>query len=796
MDKPMRGDLIFSGRQSQASKLEVGGKGWMLLQLSERGYRVPPFFIVPTQARELVGSAIQSALDILGGDFYSVRSSVNLEDGVTHSFAGLFDTHLNVPRLEVTGRIADVRRSLGSPRVEAYLKDKGLESKLQMAIVVQQMVVADYSGVAFSRAPVGRSSDILIEAVEGLGEALVSGHANAKSFRLDRFGEAIQTPLSQGLKPEQIQAIHRLCLKLEKDFKFPVDLEWCLKNDVLYVLQVRPITKDFHPLRYFVDTNLVESYPGSVSPLTASFVKAGYRISFLESALILGAKGLALEQLEKHYSGLIEEVEGHLYYDLANYYSVLSSLPGGEVNIKNWHRMIGGAIENLDVVFEPVQKGSLDDLRALWRLLRFIWAQPRVLSRFVEGFDQKMEVIRRGNQGASLEVRLKTLVQLFEQPHGFGLTIVNDLVVMIGLKLMAKFLKTKKIEESQLYEFLDNHPGIESTKPLEELTKLIKLIDSSVWDKWAQLSQNQPLLSSEQATEILRSQGHEKDAQQINSFLQAYGDRAFHELKLECPTFNQSASQFLLLVRFLISGEALTPSSRTQVNFPVKLNPIESLLWRFISKLTTRSIQWREATRLRRSRFYNLIRELFTDLTLELLRTYPALSKYEPQRFFNLRIEDLKRWSIQGVDQASLEERLSLQPSVRTQFPEFLVLSSTDTIGENNSVDPDHPLSGQVACEGSVVGKALVVFDPLEALSITDLENYILVTPHTDPAWVYILSRCRGLVSEKGSILSHTAIIGRELNVPTLVGVKHACTILKTGEKIRLNTKEGIIERA
>ncbi len=793
----MKAQLISGTHVTDSSKSQVGGKGWMLLRLSERGYRVPAFFIIPTDYDLSLTDSIATELAKLPGGAFSVRSSVDLEDGINHSFAGLFETHLHVPTALVIEKIHEVKKSVESLRVQAYLTDKGLTNRLKMAVVVQEMISAEFSGVSFSRSPIGRSSDILIEVIEGVGEALVSGHVKPNTYRMDRFGEIVDEIISQekSLSRELLQEIFSLTLKLEKDFQFPVDLEWCVKDGWLLVLQVRPITQDFSPLRYFVDTNLAESYPGVVSPLTASFVKAAYRISFLESAVLLGASGETLAQLERHYSRLVENVEGHLYYDLSNYYSVLSSLPGGEVNIKNWHRMIGGEIQNLDIKFEPVKKKKQDDLKSLWRILRFIWAQDQVLGRFVTGFDQKINFIQSNWKHSSQKEKLKILINAFEHPHGFGLTILNDLVVMLGLKAMTKFLIAKGISESHLFGFLYSQHGVESTKPLESLSAVLKATNSAVWSLWDECVSKNPDLSSIEALEILESHNQNAAAKQISAFLDRYGDRSFEELKLESLTFKQSASQFLALVRFIQSGSEPRIKSRPEVSFPQKLNLFESLLWKLIRKITARSIQWRETTRLRRTQFYNLIRELFLDFVHDLKRSHEEVSQVRVMQFFNISIQDLKDWSEAGVDLQTLKQRVDAKLVERKNYPEFLCLADGDLIGQPARSNRQGELTGQVACEGETQGKALVIFSPLEALKIENLEEYILVTPHTDPAWVYILSRCRGLVSEKGSILSHTAIIGRELNVPTLVGVKNACSILRTGDLIRLNTKDGIIER-
>ena len=96
------------------------------------------------------------------------------------------------------------------------------------------------------------------------------------------------------------------------------------------------------------------------------------------------------------------------------------------------------------------------------------------------------------------------------------------------------------------------------------------------------------------------------------------------------------------------------------------------------------------------------------------------------------------------------------------------------------------PCSGGI-CEG-------------EALVITDVNNTgdvggkILVTKMTDPGWVFLLTRAEGIISEKGSLLSHTAIISRELKIPSIVGVKGLMDTIKTGDLIRMNADKGRIE--
>ena len=131
--------------------------------------------------------------------------------------------------------------------------------------------------------------------------------------------------------------------------------------------------------------------------------------------------------------------------------------------------------------------------------------------------------------------------------------------------------------------------------------------------------------------------------------------------------------------------------------------------------------------------------------------------------------------------------------NLKRDYPEFLVIG----IGEfpfKSTIKLSHTegtLVGRCASGGVVEGIPLVVDTPADAFNRKDLSDCILVTKHTDPAWVYIMARCKGLISEKGSLLSHTAIIGREMGLPTVVGVKNATKILVNIERITLNGDTG-----
>ncbi|OGN29835.1 MAG: hypothetical protein A3A33_00920 [Candidatus Yanofskybacteria bacterium RIFCSPLOWO2_01_FULL_49_25] len=200
-------------RQTDARR--IGNKAAMLGELMQRKMNVPNGFIILQKANR---QEILEAFDDLGSSRVAVRSSAPGEDGMKKSHAGQFMTVLNVRRPTLMSAIKKVRVS--GPR---------------MSVIVQTMIQPTYAGVAFSKNPVtNNKNEIIIEAVRGLGESLVSGKKTPRRYIVSG-GNHTGTPL-------WIARLATLTKKLEKQFGYPVDIEWALAKNQLYILQLRPVT--------------------------------------------------------------------------------------------------------------------------------------------------------------------------------------------------------------------------------------------------------------------------------------------------------------------------------------------------------------------------------------------------------------------------------------------------------------------------------------------------------------------------------------------------------------------------
>jgi len=251
----------------------AGGKGASLASMTHAGLPVPPGFAIPASVLEMsvdaeklrgfarardheaavrlvektarVPDAVLEAYARLGGQV-AVRSSASAEDSEAASYAGQQETYLEVEGAEeVRRRVIDCWASFFSERALFYRGEKGCLEDLRMSVVVQKMVDADKAGVAFSIHPVTRRKDrMLIEAVRGLGEQVVSGEVTPDHYVVDRKGreKKSDTPHGGVLSEDELVRLSQLAIKLEDHYGKPQDIEWAILGSDIFLLQSRPVT--------------------------------------------------------------------------------------------------------------------------------------------------------------------------------------------------------------------------------------------------------------------------------------------------------------------------------------------------------------------------------------------------------------------------------------------------------------------------------------------------------------------------------------------------------------------------
>ena len=219
-----------------------------LIKLRDNGFNVPAFTVVPYE------DAVRDDLNVVlpsPGNKFSVRSSANVEDGEFQSFAGQFDTFLNVSRDDVTAKIRTIVNSLNSDSVKAYAESKKIDiADIRMNIIVQDMIDSDVSGVLFTANPQGILNESVITVGRGLGEGIVSSRVDTTSYYYNLTDKICYFEGKEDLlDQEKIEELIGISDKMKAIFGEYLDIEFAVKDGTVYILHLSGIHSGEDQLR-------------------------------------------------------------------------------------------------------------------------------------------------------------------------------------------------------------------------------------------------------------------------------------------------------------------------------------------------------------------------------------------------------------------------------------------------------------------------------------------------------------------------------------------------------------------
>ena len=845
---------------------EDGNKAYALSKLVGAGLPVPDFFVVVPKAcldslgeleramfiaapegktracivancimRGRVVHEIRAALAILcpNGEAIAVRSSATGEDSGEHSFAGQLESHLSTAPADALERIAAVWRSGFAERVLAYRIQRGLHSAPSVpAVIVQRMVSATKSGIAFSVDPVSGSPDFaLVAAADGLGDALADGAMNGSTWRVDRAGkiESVGTILDAPaqrsiLDHEAILLVAALTRRAACLFGSPQDVEWCVLDGRIHLLQSRPITT-LGPARrrenatIWDNSNIVENYGGVTMPLTFSFVRQVYDAAYRGLTRELGISPATVASHETLFGNMIGLFKGRIYYNLTNWYRLLALVPGFDTNRRYLDRMLGVRHSAAD---ETISAGSsVDRASRLASALRFAGFAARcarhhfALAWRIRGFRRRFDRIlgsfpRDLSRRAPLELtndytRLVTALK----PHA-AVAPLNDFAVMVfgGLAhtLLARYLCAR--DSTQLSALVCSSERSVTAAISSELRTL------------AQLAGLDPRFVKRLCEGTLKQIFGEIDRwpefrNRFEAYITAYGDRGADELKLESPSLRDDPLPLLRAIGYAArAGEAMNNAKRVDVletrrkaeqHFSLSLRgkPLKRVLLRWTLRHARARGAARENLRFDRARFFARVRQIFAAIGAQLANDQVL---DEGRDIFLLELDEIFAFLEGRSTSPNLRHVVAMRKHAWEQFraatalPERFVTRGMpyggnsleqprESIAKVPRSDALH-LQGVGCCPGRARGRVRVVENPrLTALE----EGDILVAERTDPGWVILFGAAKGLIVERGNILSHAAIAAREFGLPAIVSVPRVTARLKDGDWIEMDGATGAI---
>ena len=704
-------------------------------------------------------------------DLFSVRSSCNVEDGNELSFAGQFDTYLNVKKDELKDKVYEVVRSLATEGLIRYAQNGDTRLRdVGMDVIIQEMILPQVSGVIFSSNPQGILNETVITVGEGTGDGVVGDLAKTTSYYCNRTDDEYYFEGEKDLLSSD--TIHEL-LALTDEIK-PlageyIDIEFAIRDGEVFVLQVRKITTIDGKAPLILDnSNIVESYPGLSLPLTISFVKLVY------GGVFKGVSRRVLKndrELEKHsdvFNNMVGSANGRLYYKISNWYTMLKFLPFSGKIIPVWQEMLGvgnKSYDKDDVKLSPfVRMGTY--FNSLYEILRVPVGMRELDAEFKKVSSEFYEKY-------SDELSPKELIQIFNDIKSrlfdiWDVTLLNDMYAFIFTGLLKARIRKKGRDEESVNDYISGISDIESMKPVNKLMDIALHIDEY----------------SDEQYEKLKSE-----------YIAKYGDRNLEELKLESKTFRTNPELFDEWIENIGKSDNKEKMLNRQQNTVTVLGRAGGIT-RFLSRRAALGIASREKSRLNRSRAYGIVRQIF----LSIGRNYAKNGLINNERdIFMLTLDEVFGMAEKPVKMSDeIEKRRELY-RMYDNLPAYSRL-----IFEQNEFDKNHrsvnhfvrkqhkdELVGVPCSGGQAKAEALVIKSPSEKY---DVKGKILITKMTDPGWVFMLTSAKGLISEKGSLLSHTSIISRELGIPSIVGVEGLLENVETGDVISMDGNTGVIK--
>jgi len=865
---------------------DLGGKAFALARLDAAELPIPEWFavtpvafarsITAEQQQALASGQIEMVRDALTGlepaadvaveitmalqamaehrDRFAVRSSAVDEDGAESSFAGQLASYLFVDAESVMRRIADVWRSGFSERILEYRRQRGIPAAPAgaPAVLVQRMIDAEVSGVAFSADPVsGRRGLAIVSAVDGIGTALVGGEADADVYEVDRAGRIEQQTIAhkqirhgfdagaeEGVSAQTVQAdkmdrpalsaaqaaeVAAMARRAAAEFGQPQDTEWAIKDGRLYLLQSRPITTLRNipdpdgALNIWDNSNITESYNGVTTPLTFSFARSVYEGVYRQFCRILRVPRRKIDASDRTFHCMLGLIQGRIYYNLLSWYRVLALLPGFTVNRRFMEQMMGVRESLPDEILAGLDKATarqrFADMFSLAGMILALTRNLLTLNGQIERFYVRLHEALREPDPPLTEMRLDELMAHYSALEEkllihWDAPLVNDFFAMIFHGILRKLTQKWCGDTSGMLanDSIRGQGGMISAEPAARVREMATIAteDATLTEALCQAPLEEALRAV-RAVPAFRTK--------YEDYLAKFGDRCLEELKLESETLHENPLVLLRSVGELARAPKtayraprnpdIALDAVKQMRRSVRGRPLRRLLLLWVLRKANTTVLQRENLRFERTRLFGRVRRIFREAGKR-LHEMGVLETGDD--IFYCQVEEIRSYVAGNAVTADLKPLVVLR---RAEFERYRECAPPPARFETagavyhgqsyrakpagaNSETDGNERHGIGCCPGTVRGIVRVVHDPRNAQLPA---GSILVADHTDPGWIMLFPSAKGLLVERGSLLSHSAIVARELGIPAVVSIPGLTAWLQDGDEVELDGSRGTVRR-
>jgi phosphohistidine swiveling domain-containing protein len=798
----------------------AGNKAATLAVLRRAGFEVPPGVVVSADALGHVGddlpAAVRAALpdvpDLLGPGPWAVRSSGTAEDNEQASFAGQFETLLNVDQSGLADAVLRCWRSGLADRVKAYSGDRGIGS---MAVLIQPMIAAEAAGVAFTVDPVSGKHRTVIEAVEGLGERLVSGAATPERWTLAKDGSIEAPSAATALDPDKARAIGDLARRVEDHLGHPQDIEWAIDGGSLWLLQARPITTlpssgpELIPIPIEVPPGDWEKdtihQPAPFSPFVM-VVWAAYR----KMIAAAGAEfGILIDRFEH------AEIGGWLYSQIVP----VGAPPPGRGARQRPSPPPRWLLAVLMRVHPAIRRRTRAARQAIasdlpYKVIRQWFDEWRPMHQ--EDSERALAVDLGSISDQDLATQFDHRMEVVSHPaHAMVAFAYFVLVYELGEVCLA-LLGWDTPKMLTLLEGLSTT----SAKPARQLADLAQSARSkpAIRELLSRLDESTPARLAEVDAGF---------AQAFSNYVEANGHRSIRWDVID-PNLAETPHLLLRLVADQLTLEfspddvaeqarrrreqAADEARRLLARHP------EADRERFERALTrareaypafedrvwwTQSVQWALLRYLAleigrrlvdRGQLAAVEDVFFLEAEDALSALFKGGDRHETTRIAKGR----RAWATANPGPLRFgnptfgEPPFDLLPPAARLVNQAVMWGFGEFYGRPTQVRNEAVVAGTPASAGRYTGMVRVVLSEDQFGKIQPGD--VVVCPVTSPAWSVVFPSMGGLVTDTGGILSHPAIIARELRIPAVVGTGNATDVLKDGQRVTVDGSTGIVE--
>ncbi len=826
----------------------IGNKAKNLALLLKTGYSVPSFFVVTTKLFQHIFQKFMASTNnvdsfeeakkffdeiefgngILPAKFWklferqfngvqsrsaiaavSVRSSTAVEDSANQSFAGQFATFLDVKdKIAAWQKIKKCWLSLWLPQVQSYFRlAKICPETKAMAVIIQQMIHPDFAGVLFTRDPViGDEKMMWLEFSPGTAEAVVSGAVDPFRIQINKSTKKLSYLSVKDKKiswekifplfaQEKIEELINIGFNLERYFGRPVDIEWAIEKQKLWLLQVRPTTAGLGNERQRCDENgqwwtdyfFVERFVAPVTPLGWSIIGKWITKRALRQPLYY----LGFDKLSRSRA-ITQTFAAYPYTRIEVFQSLYSVVPDFALSADKKTAFINQS-QRRKWWQELMKRTPCLISRLVFRDLNFfpplhLSAWQRFLKYYLPQLANNTKPLGQMDvsQLHHWFLQVEALTDEFLSYHRWSITFADLLFHTMELILPRLLPETKELNVADLFS------GLPSNKTVEANLELAQIAHDCKTKK--RKNQNIAISELEENPDFNR---------RLEKFLQNHGHRS-ENLDPYYPTWRDNPQFIKKMISALMSAppgksaievsqeqaknnrqqaEALLLSSLAKQHWLRAL--IKKKLIFALLKMTRSFILLRENQRY----YWHLALAEKRRIILEVGQRLVAKRVFDfaEQIFFLWRSEFLQIFRAK-VDLFALQKKAA---SRHKKWQQTNSHSATPSTLRKNSKTTEAPLRGLGVSAGKITAEASVVFSLSQAEGIRP--GTILVTRSVDPAWTPVFAKAAGLVLEVGGILSHASIIAREFKLPAVTSVAQATQKIVPGQLIEIDGATGIV---